>query len=61
MRRKSSKPLADGAHAALARTFLKRSVRMLDDNSAIMEDRRLTDDPKLLAQLLRRYDVGLTR
>jgi hypothetical protein len=27
----------------------------------IVEDRRLTDDPKLLARLLRRYDIGLTR
>ena len=28
---------------------------------AIVEDRRLTDDSKALAKLLRRYDVGLTR
>jgi|HubBroStandDraft_1064217.scaffolds.fasta_scaffold00516_7 hypothetical protein len=27
----------------------------------IVEDRRLTDDPQLLARLLRRYDIGLTR
>ena len=27
----------------------------------VLEERRLTDDPKLLARLLRKYDVGLTR
>jgi len=31
------------------------------DALAVMEDRRLTDDPQVLARLLRRYDVGLTR
>jgi hypothetical protein len=31
------------------------------DRLAIVEDRRLTDDSKVLAKLLRRYDVGLTR
>jgi hypothetical protein len=27
----------------------------------IVEDRRLADDPRLLARLMRKYDVGLTR
>ena len=27
----------------------------------VVDDRRLTDDPKLLARLMRKYDVGLTR
>lgn len=27
----------------------------------VVDDRRLTDDPKLLARLLRKYDIGLTR
>lgn len=27
----------------------------------IVEDRRLTDDPKLLARLIRKYNLGLTR
>jgi hypothetical protein len=31
------------------------------DSVAIVEDRPLTDDSKVLAKLLRRYDVGLTR
>jgi hypothetical protein len=31
------------------------------DSLAIIEDRPLTDDSKVLAKLLRRYNVGLTR